>query len=67
MEKTALTRTSLFQAHIAAGGKMVSYAGFEMPVTYAGLVEEHHAVRNDCGMFDVSHMGEFRIKGREAL
>ena len=46
---------------------MVSYAGFEMPVTYAGLVEEHHAVRNDCGMFDVSHMGEFRIKGREAL
>jgi len=67
MESTGLTRTSLFEAHRAAGGKMVPYAGFEMPVSYAGLVEEHHAVRNDCGMFDVSHMGEFRVTGREAL
>ena len=67
MESTGLTRTSLFEAHRAAGGKMVPYAGYEMPVSYAGLVEEHHAVRNDCGMFDVSHMGEFRVTGREAL
>ena len=67
MESTGLIRTSLFEAHRAAGGKMVPYAGFEMPVSYAGLVEEHHAVRNDCGMFDVSHMGEFRVTGREAL
>lgn len=67
MESTGLIRTSLFEAHRAAGGKMVPYAGYEMPVSYAGLVEEHHAVRNDCGMFDVSHMGEFRVTGREAL
>lgn len=46
---------------------MVPYAGYEMPVTYTGLVDEHHAVRNRYGMFDVSHMGEFRVKGPEAL
>jgi len=62
-----LIPTALHAAHIAAGGKMVEYAGYSMPVSYAGLVEEHHAVRNACGMFDVSHMGEFRIKGAEAL
>lgn len=62
-----LIPTALHAAHLAAGGKMVEYAGYSMPVSYAGLVEEHHAVRNACGMFDVSHMGEFRIKGEEAL
>lgn len=46
---------------------MVPYAGYEMPVSYTGLVDEHHAVRNRYGMFDVSHMGEFRVKGPEAL
>ena len=46
---------------------MVPYAGFEMPVSYAGLVIEHNAVRQACGMFDVSHMGEFRVKGAQAL
>lgn len=46
---------------------MVPYAGYEMPVSYTGLVDEHHAVRNRHGMFDVSHMGEFRVKGSEAL
>ena len=46
---------------------MVPYSGFEMPVSYSGLKEEHHAVRNDVGMFDVSHMGEFIVKGPDAL
>ena len=46
---------------------MVPYSGFEMPVSYSGLKEEHNAVRNDVGMFDVSHMGEFIVKGPDAL
>lgn len=62
-----LTQTALHAEHLAAGAKMVPFAGFEMPVSYSGLMDEHHAVRNACGMFDVSHMGEFRIKGPEAL
>lgn len=62
-----LTQTALHQKHIEAGAKMVEFAGFEMPVSYAGLVEEHLSVRNECGMFDVSHMGEFRVSGPEAL
>ncbi len=60
-------KTALHKNHLEAGAKMVPFAGFDMPVSYAGLVQEHHAVRNSCGMFDVSHMGEFRIKGPEAL
>ena len=46
---------------------MVPYSGFEMPVSYSGLKEEHNAVRNHVGMFDVSHMGEFIVKGPNAL
>lgn len=49
------------------GAKMVPFAGFEMPVQYEGLIVEHHAVRNALGVFDVSHMGEFRVEGPEAL
>ncbi|MGB0462494.1 MAG: glycine cleavage system aminomethyltransferase GcvT, partial [Flavobacteriales bacterium] len=62
-----LTLTALHKEHQAAGAKMVPYAGFEMPVSYAGLVIEHNAVREACGMFDVSHMGEFRVRGAQAL
>ncbi|MDB4493600.1 glycine cleavage system aminomethyltransferase GcvT [Flavobacteriales bacterium] len=61
------TKTALHQNHIDAGAKMVPFAGFEMPVSYAGLVQEHHAVRQSCGMFDVSHMGEFRVSGPQSL
>ena len=61
------TKTALHQNHIDAGAKMVPFAGFEMPVSYAGLVQEHHAVRQSCGMFDVSHMGEFLLSGPNAL
>ena len=62
-----LHRTALHEAHLAAGAKMVPFAGFEMPVQYAGLKLEHEAVRTACGMFDVSHMGEFMVEGPDAL
>jgi aminomethyltransferase len=63
----SLNRTALYENHLKLGAKMVPFTGFEMPVSYAGLTEEHHSVRNACGIFDVSHMGEFRVKGPEAL
>ena len=67
METPPLELTPLHDAHLAAGGKMVPFAGFSMPVQYAGLKEEHHAVRDHVGMFDVSHMGEFFVSGPDAL
>jgi aminomethyltransferase len=60
---TKLARTPLYDAHIAAGARMVPFAGFEMPVSYRGLIEEHTAVRERVGLFDVSHMGEFIVSG----
>lgn len=57
----------LHQLHIRLGAKMVPFAGFEMPVRYSSDLDEHHTVRNAVGVFDVSHMGEFSIKGPEAL
>jgi aminomethyltransferase len=57
----------LNQLHIDLGAKMVDFAGYSMPVQYSSIIEEHHAVRNSVGMFDVSHMGEFIIRGNEAL
>src|ERR1044072_43724 len=62
MKSTALTNK-----HISLGAKMVPFAGYNMPVSYTGLNEEHHAVRNSVGVFDVSHMGEFILKGPHAL
>jgi len=62
-----LEYTSLHGEHVALGGKMVPFAGFELPVHYpAGITAEHRAVRERAGLFDVSHMGEFRIHGPEA-
>lgn len=49
--------------HISLGAKMAEFAGYNMPIQYVGLVEEHNNVRNNVGVFDVSHMGEFRAKG----
>ncbi len=63
----SLLRTALYGKHLSLGAKMVEFAGFEMPVRYTSLSEEHHAVRTRCGVFDVSHMGEFIISGKEAL
>ncbi len=67
MEQTSLKQTPLYQKHIDLGAKLVPFAGFEMPVQYSGLTEEHHAVRRKAGVFDVSHMGEFFIEGPQAL
>ena len=58
---------TLNQKHIDLGGKMVSFAGYSMPVQYSSIIEEHLAVRNSVGVFDVSHMGEFILKGEKAL
>ena len=60
-------RTALFDEHIAAGGRMVEFAGYELPVQYTSLVEEHTAVRTRAGLFDVSHMGEIFITGPGAF
>ncbi len=63
-----LKHTPLFARHIELGGKMVQFGGFEMPVQYpSGIVAEHNAVRNACGIFDVSHMGEIVLKGETAF
>jgi aminomethyltransferase len=67
METTALRRTPLFEAHRAAGAKLVPFAGWEMPVQYEGVRAEHLAVRSGCGVFDVSHMGQIETAGPDAL
>ncbi len=59
--------TSFKDIHEAAGAKMVDFAGFYMPVQYSGIIDEHNTVRNGVGVFDVSHMGEFIVKGPDAL
>jgi aminomethyltransferase len=62
-----LKRTPLYEHHKALGGKLVPFAGWEMPVEYGGILREHTAVRTSMGMFDVSHMGEIEIHGKRAL
>jgi len=65
--KVALKRTALNAAHKAAGAKMVEFGGWEMPVEYSGIMQEHLAVRTRAGLFDVSHMGEIELGGPQAL
>jgi aminomethyltransferase len=62
-----LRRTPLYPAHVRAGAKLVEFAGFEMPVQYSGVLEEHTAVRERAGLFDVSHMGEIVFRGPDAM
>ena len=62
-----MKQTALTQLHKDLGAKMAEFAGYEMPIVYSGQVEEHHTVRNAVGVFDVSHMGEFILKGEGAL
>jgi aminomethyltransferase len=62
-----LRRTPLYEQHVELGAKIVPFAGWEMPVTYEGIKEEHSAVRTHVGMFDVSHMGEVEVEGPGAL
>jgi aminomethyltransferase len=59
-------RTSLYDEHVALGGRLVPFAGWEMPVQYTGIVDEHVAVRTAAGLFDVSHMGELELRGEWA-
>lgn len=61
-----MSRTALYDKHVALGAKMVDFAGFEMPVQYSGINEEHFAVREKVGIFDVSHMGQFYVEGEKA-
>src|SRR5919108_3575373 len=64
----ALQRTPFYDIHVALGAKIVPFAGYEMPVQYpTGIVAEHKAVRERAGLFDVSHMGEFMIRGRRMV
>ncbi len=62
-----MKKTPLYEEHIKLGAKMVEFAGFSMPVQYKGVIEEHLVVRTKVGIFDVSHMGEFRVKGNQAF
>ncbi|MDP9034498.1 MAG: glycine cleavage system protein T, partial [Myxococcota bacterium] len=62
----ALRGTSLHSEHVALGARLVPFAGWEMPIQYSGIVDEHHAVRRAAGIFDVSHMGELRLRGEYA-
>jgi aminomethyltransferase len=59
--------TALYEKHLAFNARMIEYAGFSMPLSYAGITEEHLAVRTGMGIFDVSHMGEFLVEGKDAL
>ncbi len=63
---TELKRTPLYQEHLKLGAKMVPFAGWELPLQYTGIIDEHMTVRNKVGLFDVSHMGEFFIHGDKA-
>jgi aminomethyltransferase len=65
--ETSLRRTPLHAVHVKAGARMVAFGGWEMPVQYTSIVEEHRTVRAAVGIFDVSHMGEFEVEGAEAL
>ncbi len=67
MTETQVKNIALTDIHVALGAKMVPFAGYLMPVSYAGINQEHETVRNGVGVFDVSHMGEFILKGENAL
>ncbi|MBV9257984.1 MAG: glycine cleavage system aminomethyltransferase GcvT [Ktedonobacteraceae bacterium] len=62
-----LKRTPLYEQHLALGARIVEFSGWKMPVQYSSILEEHQAVRTKAGLFDVSHMGEFKVEGNGAL
>jgi aminomethyltransferase len=66
-DASPLQRTSLYDRHVALGARIVPFAGWEMPVEYSGISDEHMAVRTRAGVFDVSHMGQVEIAGKDAL
>ena len=59
-------KTCLYDKHVALGALISPFGGFDMPIQYSTIIDEHQAVRNDCGVFDVSHMGEVTVKGKDA-
>lgn len=65
--ETIVKRTPFYQKHIDLGARMLPFAGYDMPITYAGVIAEHEGVRNAAGLFDVSHMGEFILRGPNAI
>ncbi len=65
--KTHVLKTALYDAHVESGAKIVEFAGYYMPVAYSGIIDEHKTVRTTVGIFDVSHMGEFRFRGKNVL
>ncbi|MFL3666418.1 MAG: glycine cleavage system aminomethyltransferase GcvT [Verrucomicrobiota bacterium] len=67
MKEKQLKRTPLFNTHNELGARMVEFGGWEMPVLYSSIAQEHHAVRQAAGLFDISHMGEFLFDGPDAL
>jgi aminomethyltransferase len=67
MTETSLKRTPLYSRHVALGARMVGFGGFEMPLQYTSIIEEHLAVRQAAGLFDVSHMGEIFVRGSQAF
>ena len=66
IETPALKRTALWARHQALGGRLIEFGGWEMPVQYTSIVEEHLAVRRAAGIFDISHMGEVTVSGSSA-
>ena len=62
----SLRRTPFFAHHQHAGGRLIDFGGWELPVQYTGIIEEHKCVRESVGLFDVSHMGEFLVTGDQA-
>lgn len=62
-----LKRTPLYEEHLKLGARIVEFSGWEMPVQYTSIIQEHQAVRTQAGLFDVSHMGEFKVEGSDAL
>ncbi|HCN77060.1 MAG TPA: glycine cleavage system aminomethyltransferase GcvT [Verrucomicrobiales bacterium] len=66
-DTAALQRSPLHEKHLALGGRLIPFAGWEMPVQYSGIVDEHKAVRERAGVFDISHMGQFIVSGAAAL
>ena len=64
MTRSGLVRTALFEEHVDSDAKMVDFLGYELPIWYTSIQEEHLATRSAAGLFDVSHMGVFRFSGR---
>ena len=67
LDTSAVKKTALHARHVALGARMVPFAGWDMPVEYSGITDEHLAVRTRAGLFDVSHMGEIEVAGADAL